>query len=165
VLEQLLGTPPPPPPANVSKLPEDDKKFDHVTLRQKLEQHRSDPACAGCHRRMDPPGFGLENYNAIGRWRDNENNKPLDTTATFPDGRKFTGVAELRKLLMQDKEKFSRTLCTRLLGYALGRGLEVEDQPTLLRLQETLRNNGYHSEALIMAIVKSYPFQYRRNAL
>ncbi len=163
VLEQLLGTPPPPPPPNVSKLPEDDKKFDHVTLRQKLEQHRADPACAGCHRRMDPPGFGLENYNAIGRWRDNENNKPLDTTATFPDGRKFTGVAELRKLLMQDKEKFTRTLCTRLLGFALGRGLEVEDQPTLLRLQETLRNNGYHSEALIMAIVKSYPFQYRRN--
>lgn len=164
VLEQLLGTPPPPPPPNVSKLPEDDRKIAGQTLRQKLEQHRADPACAGCHKRMDPPGFGLENYNAIGRWRDNENNKPLDTSATFPDGRKFNGVAELRKLLMQDKEKFTRNLCTKLLGYALGRGLEVEDQPTLLRLQETLRNNGCRSEALIVAIVKSYPFQYRRNA-
>jgi hypothetical protein len=154
VLEQILGTPPPPPPANVPKLPENDTDFKEKTVRQRFEKHRSQAVCAGCHSRLDPPGFGLENFNAIGQWRDNENGKPLDASGEMIDGRKFNGPAEFRKVLMQDKDKFIRTLCSRLLGYALNRGLEVRDQPVLLRLEESLRKNDYKSEALVMGIAR-----------
>jgi hypothetical protein len=160
VLEQLLGSPPPPPPPNVGQLPEDDRDLKgEVTLRKRLEAHRDKAACIGCHVRMDPLGFGLENFNAVGQWRDNENGKALDVGGVMPDGRAFNNPAEMRKVLMQEKGKFSRTLCSRLLGYALGRGLETVDQPTLLRLEETLRKSDYHSEALIIAVVQSYPFR------
>ncbi|QIF03251.1 DUF1592 domain-containing protein [Roseimicrobium sp. ORNL1] len=160
VLEQLLGSPPPPPPPNVGQLPEDDRDLKgEVTLRKRLEAHRDKAACIGCHVRMDPIGFGLENFNAVGQWRDNENGKALDVGGVMPDGRAFANPAELRKVLMQEKDKFSRTLCSRLLGYALGRGLETVDQPTLLRLEETLKKNDYRSEALIIGVVQSYPFR------
>ena len=163
VLEQLLGSPPPPPPPNVGQLPEDDRDLKgEVTLRKRLEAHRDKAACIGCHARMDPLGFGLENFNAVGQWRDNENGKPLDVGGMMPDGRAFNNPAEMRKVLMQEKDKFSRTLCSRLLGYALSRGLETVDQPTLLRLEETIRKNDYHSEALIIAVVQSYPFRMAR---
>lgn len=163
VLEQLLSAPPPPPPPNVGQLPDDDRAIKgDLTFRQRLEQHRAKPACAGCHARMDPLGFGLENFDAIGRWRGDENGKPLDASGLMPDGTRFTGPAEMRKVLLQEKEMFIRTLCSRLMGYALNRGLEVTDQPTLLRLEETLRKNDYRSEALIVALVQSHPFQHRR---
>lgn len=163
VLENLLSAPPPPPPANVGSLPEDDRSIKGgLTFRQSLEQHRNKPVCAGCHARMDPLGFGLENFNAIGQWRGDENGKPLDTTGELPDGRKFGTPAEMRKVLLQEKDKFSRTLCSRLMGYALSRGLEVSDQPTLLRLEQVLAKNDYHSEPLIIALVQSHPFRYRR---
>jgi hypothetical protein len=162
VLEQLLGTPPPPPPPNVGSLPEDDRSLKEQTLRQKLEAHGRKPNCAGCHVRMDPIGFALENFNAIGQWRDQENGKPLDVSGVLPGDRGFNGPAEMRKVLLTEKDKFIRTLCARMLGYALGRGLEIEDQSTLLRLEETLKKNDYRSEALIMAVVQSYPFRYRR---
>ncbi len=162
VLEQLLGTPAPPPPANVTKLPEDDRKLNNHTFRQVLEKHRSKEECMGCHSRMDPPGFGLENFNAIGQWRDNENGKPLDATGMMPDGQKFGTPAELRKILIGEKAKFIRIFCTRLLGYALGRGLEPYDQPTLLRLEQTLQQQGFKMEPLIIAVAQSYPFTHRK---
>jgi mono/diheme cytochrome c family protein len=163
VLEQLLSAPPPPPPPNVGELPEDDRALKgDLTFRQRLEQHRSKPACAGCHVRMDPLGFGLENFNAIGQWRSDENGKPLDASGRMPDGTQFSGPAEMRKVLLQEKAMFLRTVCARLLGYALNRGLEVEDHPTLLRLEEVLRKNDYRSEPLIIAVVQSYPFLHRR---
>ncbi len=162
VLEQLLGTPAPPPPAAVAKLPEDDRKLDTLTFRQTLEKHRSKVECMGCHSRMDPPGFGLENFNAIGEWRDNENGKPLDATGVMPDGQRFVTPAELRKVLLGEKAKFIRNFCTRLLGYALDRGLESYDQPTLLRLEQTLAQNGWHSEPLIVAVAQSFPFTHRK---
>jgi PAS domain-containing protein len=162
VLEEILGTPPPPPPPNVPKLPEDDRKLNEVTLRQRLEKHRSQPVCAGCHARLDPPGFALENFDSIGQWRDTENGKPIDANGITPDGRSFHGAEEFRKLLVQDKDKFIRVFCSRLLGYALNRGLEVHDQPTLLRLEETLTKNDYHCEPVIVALVKSYPFRWRK---
>lgn len=162
VLEQLLGTPAPPPPANVTKLPEDDRKLANLTFRQTLEQHRSKTECMGCHSRMDPPGFGLENFNAIGQWRDNENGKPLDATGVMPDGQKFGTPAELRKILVGEKAKYVRNFCIRLLGYALGRGLEPADQPTLLRLEQTLQQNGWKTEPLIIAVAQSYPFTHRK---
>ena len=162
VLETLLGTPPPPPPMNVSKLPEDNEAKKDTTLRQKLEAHRKDPACAGCHRRLDPPGFGLENFDGIGKWRDSDNGKPVDASGSLPDGQSFNGPQELRRVLLGEKDKFTRTVCSRLLGYALGRGLEPADQPTLLKLEEVLRKNDYRMEPLIVALVQSYPFRWRR---
>ena len=162
VLEQLLGTPPPPPPPNVGGLPEDDRTLKEGTLRQRLEAHRAKPVCAGCHVRMDPLGFGLENFNPIGQWRDDENGKPLDVSGSLPGDLRFNGPAEMRKVLMAEKDLFSRTFCSRLLGYALGHGLEVVDQPTLLKLEEVLKKNNYHSEPLIIALVKSYPFRWRK---
>lgn len=163
VLEQLLSAPPPPPPPNVGELPEDDRSIKgDLTFRQRLEQHRAKPVCAGCHARMDPLGFGLENFDAIGKWRNDENGKPLDASGLMPDGTAFAGPAEMRKVLMQEKDMFVRTLCSRLLGYALNRGLEVNDQPTLLRLEETLKQADYRSESLIIAVVQSFPFLHRR---
>jgi mono/diheme cytochrome c family protein len=162
VLEQLLGTPPPPPPPAVGELPTDDRDLKEATLRQKLEAHRNKPQCSGCHTRLDPPGFALENFDPMGRWRDNENGKPLDTKAEMPGGRDFATPAEFRKLLMDDKALFVRNFCTRLLGYALGRGIELHDQPSLLRLEQTLRDNDYHCEPLIIAVAKNPLFRSRR---
>ncbi|TLD72420.1 DUF1592 domain-containing protein [Phragmitibacter flavus] len=162
VLEQLMGTSPPPPPPDVGGLPEDDRKLKNGTLRQRLEAHRSKPACIGCHVRLDPPGFALENFSPTGQWRENENGKPLDTTGTMPGNRPFTTPAEFRQILMQDKDLFIRSLTTRLLGYALDRGLEVSDQPALLRLEKTLRDSNHHIEPLIIAITQSHPFLWRR---
>ncbi len=161
VLEQLLGTPPPPPPANVGQLPEDDRALKETTLRKRLEAHRNKPACAGCHTRLDPPGFALENFDAIGKWRDNENGKPLDATGVMPGGKAFGTPMEFRKLLMEEKALFIRSLCTRLLGYATGRTVELEDQPTLLRLEKVLRDNDYHTQPLIIGLVKSPAFRSR----
>lgn len=162
ILEQLLGTPPPPPPPNVGALPEDDRSLKETTLRKRLEAHRNKPACAGCHVRLDPPGFALENFDPIGKWRDNENGKPLDATGTMPGGKAFTTPAEFRRLLMEDKNLFVRSLCTRLLGYATGRTVELHDQPTLLRLEKVLRDADHRSEPLLIAVVKSLPFRSRQ---
>jgi hypothetical protein len=162
VLEQLMGTPPPPPPPNVGGLPEDDRNLKEGTLRQRLEAHRDKPACIGCHVRLDPPGFALENFSPTGQWRDNENGKPLDTSGDMPGNRPFTTPAEFRKILMHDKDLFVRSLTTRLLGYSLDRGLEVQDQPTLLRLEKILRDNHYHIEPLIIAVTQSHPFLWRK---
>lgn len=162
VLEQLLGTPAPPPPPSVAQLPEDDRNLKNLTFRQTLEKHRGKAECMGCHVRMDPPGFGLENFNAIGEWRDQENGKPVDATGQMPDGRKFSGPAELRKILLDDKAVFARNFCIRLLGYALGRGLEPADQPTVLRLEETLIKNDWRAEPLLIAVATSFPFTHRK---
>lgn len=161
VLEQLLGTPPPPPPANVGQLPEDDRALKETTLRKRLEAHRDKPACAGCHTRLDPPGFALENFDPIGKWRDNENGKPLDATGVMPGGRAFGTPQEFRRLLLEEKSLFIRSLCTRLLGYATGRTVELQDQPTLLRLEKVLREADFRTEPLIIAVVKSGTFRGR----
>ena len=161
ILEQLLGTPPPPPPPNVGQLPEDKKAAKATTLRQRLEAHRNKPVCAGCHARLDPPGFALENFDVIGKWRDSDNGKPIDATGTMTGGRNFATPAEFRRLLLEDKALFVRSLCTRLLGYATGRSVELHDQPTLLRLEKVLRDGDYRSEPLLIALVKSVPFRSR----
>ena len=162
VLEQLLGTPPPPPPPGVGELPKDDRDLKNVTLRERLEAHRNKPACSGCHTRLDPPGFALESFDSIGRWRQDENGKPLDTAGTLPGGGVFSNAADFRRLLLEEKALFVRCLCTRLLGYALGRSVEVSDQPTLLHLERTLREADYHAEPLLVAVVQSRLFRLRR---
>ena len=163
VLEQILGTPPPPPPPQVKSLPQDDVPVDGLTLRQQLEKHREKAECAACHEKMDPLGFGLENYDPIGRWRTQIGKTTVDASGVLPGGTSFTGPAELKQLLLARKDDFARNITEKALAYALGRGLEYYDMPTVKRIATTLAENDYRSSVLILEIAKSYPFQFRRN--
>jgi hypothetical protein len=162
VLENLLGTPPPPPPPNVPELDDKSRKL-AGTLRQQLEQHRANPTCASCHARMDPIGFGLENFNAIGAWRDKDGGAPVDAAGELASGDKFGGAVELTGLLAQKRRwEFLHCLADRTLTYALGRGTEYYDRPALDQIVERLEKNGDTFSALILAVTESFPFQYRR---
>ena len=163
LLEQLLGTTPPPPPPSVKSLPGDDKPRDGLTLRQQLEKHRADPACASCHKKMDPLGLGLENFDGIGQWRSEIAGSPVDASGLLASGEAFEGPAELRSLLLNQKDVFVRNLTEKMLSYALGRGLDYYDAPVVKRISKTIAAHGYRSSALIDGIVESFPFQYRRN--
>lgn len=162
VLEQILGTPPPPPPPDVPELEEEGEVVHGSTLRERLEQHRADPACANCHAKMDPIGFALENYNAIGafRWKDGE--LDIDTTAELPDGTVLHGAADLKQVVKDRKQQFLRCLTEKMLTYALGRGLEYYDRSTIDRIVTQLEAGGYRSSVMITEIVKSDPFRLRR---
>ncbi len=164
VLDEIFGTPPPPPPPLVESLPPDDKPRDGLSLRQRLEKHRSKAECATCHQRMDPLGFGLENFDAIGRWRTKIGNEPVDSSGVLTTGEQFQGPAELKKIMLEKKSLFIRNLSERMLAYALGRGLEFCDRPTLKNITKELAKNDYRSSTLILEIAKSYPFQYRRDS-
>jgi mono/diheme cytochrome c family protein len=161
VLENLLDTPPPPPPADVPPLNESAIGAT-VSMRQQLEQHRSNPACAGCHARMDPIGFGLENYDAIGRYRAAEGKFSIDSTGTLPNGKSFSGAAELKSILRDDPQIFTRALSVKLLTYALGRGLESYDRPAVDAIVSRVQQSNYRFSALVQAIVDSVPFEMRR---
>jgi mono/diheme cytochrome c family protein len=164
VLEDLLGTPPPPPPPNVAVLPPDDRPKDGMTFRQRLEKHRSKAECAACHANLDPLGFGLESFDAIGRLRTEIAGTPVDASGTLTTGENFRGPAELKQLLLQKKKDvFVRNLTRRMLSYALRRGLEYYDKSTVTQMMGALEAKGYRSTVLVTEIVKSYPFQYRRN--
>lgn len=166
VLDDVLGVPPPPPPPDVLQLPEDAKGDDGkpLTLRQRLEKHRADPTCAGCHARMDPIGFGLENFDAIGRWRDTEAGAPVDAAGVLVSGESFNGPAELKKVIATAKrEQFVRHLTEKLLAYALGRGIEYYDEAAVTQIVDALAKSDYRSTVLVAEIVKSYPFRYRGN--
>jgi hypothetical protein len=164
VLERVLGAPPPPPPPEVPELPKDDGKKDGLTFRQQLELHRKSPQCASCHNRMDPLGLGLENFDPIGRWRTEVAGSPVDSSGVTPAGESFQTPAELKKVLLSHKAEFVRNVTEKMLGYALGRGLEYYDQPTVQAICDSLQKNDDRSSTLILEIVKSYPFRYRRNA-
>jgi mono/diheme cytochrome c family protein len=161
VLEQLLGTPPPPPPPNVPQL-EDAKRQLTGTLRQRMTQHRVDPACANCHAKMDPIGFAFENYDAIGAFRTKDEGLPIDPSGTLPDGKSFKGPAELKQILKGKKELFCRCLTEKMLTYALGRGVEYYDRPTVEHVNAALAKNDYRFSVLVTEIVKSDPFRLRR---
>jgi mono/diheme cytochrome c family protein len=163
VLEEILGTPPPPPPPDAGGLPAEDAPKNGLTFRQRLEEHRKKPQCVGCHSRMDPLGFGLENFDAIGRWRTAIGAEPVDASGVMPTGEKFSGPSELKQVLLARKDEFARNVTERMLAYALGRGLEYYDMPTVQRITEKLRADGYRVSTLVMEVAKSYPFQYRRN--
>ena len=162
VLEQILGSPPPPPPPDVPELEEDHEAITGTTLRERLEQHREDPACANCHAKMDPIGFALENYNAIGAFRTKEGELEIDTIAELPDGTAFDGIADLKLIIKDRKQQFVRCLTEKMLTYALGRGLEYYDRQTVDRIVTQLETEGYRSSVLITEIVKSDPFRLRR---
>jgi hypothetical protein len=148
----------------VKSLPPDDSPVDGLSLRQRLEKHREQPECAACHVRMDPLGFGLENFDPIGRWRTRIGDQPVDASGVLPGGEKFEGPSELKKILLGRKEEFVRNVTQKMLAYAIGRGLEYYDAPTVKSIGKTLAENDYRSSVLISEIVKSYPFRYRRNA-
>jgi hypothetical protein len=163
VLENLLDTSPPPPPPNVPQLEPPSRHGDQRSLREQMERHRDDPSCASCHKLMDPIGFGLENFDASGAWRDLEKGKPIDSSGELIGGKKFTGVDELRKVLVDDhRPDFHRSVASKLLTYALGRGLDWYDKPALDRIVSDTEKAGGSSRALIRAVIDSAPFQYRR---
>ena len=160
VLENLLGAPPPPPPDTVPELSES-KLGENISLRVRLEQHRADPNCSGCHNLMDPIGFGLESYNAVGAWRTHDGDVPIDTSGVLPDGRSFQGAKDLKQILKSQSEAFTRNLTEKLLTYALGRGLERTDATTVDHIVDRTTANDYRFSTLVMEIVMSDPFQMR----
>ena len=161
VLETLLGKELPPPPPNAGDLPEPTPATEGLTLRQRFEQHRDSPQCAACHDRIDPIGYGLENYDAIGRWRvTDENERTLDTVGELPNGEHFNGPAELKDILLRRKETFARTVTERMLAFALGRPLAYYDEPTIRAVTEAVIESDYRPSVLIEQIVLSYPFHY-----
>ncbi|MSO46168.1 MAG: DUF1592 domain-containing protein [Acidobacteria bacterium] len=162
VMENILGTPPPPPPANVPSLKEAHEDGKVLTMRQRLEQHRTNPVCASCHNQMDPLGFALENFDGIGQWRTSEVNVPVDSSGVLPDGTAFRGPSELRTVLRRRPEEFVATLNERLLTYALGRSVEYFDLPVVRAIMRDAAPGGYRWSSLVLGIVKSTPFQMRR---
>ena len=163
ILENVFGTPPPPPPPDVPSLPQSDAPKEGLTLRQRLEKHRTKTECAGCHSRMDPLGFGLENFDPVGRWRDQIGGVTVDASGTLAGGVHFTGPIELKRQIMAQKDVFARNLTEKMLGYALGRGIEPYDAPAVNRIAAALARDNYRSSTLILEVVRSYPFQYRQN--
>src|SRR5258708_3667725 len=161
VLQNVLGAPPPPPPADVPPLDEE-AVGSKGSLRQAPEKHRSNAVCASCHSRMDVLGFGLENYDAVGKWRTQDGKFPVDSSGTLPNGKSFASPAELRVLLKGELPEFSRCLIEKMLTYSLGRGLERYDTRTVDEINRKLEASGYQFQALIHEIVRSVPFQLRR---
>ena len=160
VLENLLGTPPPPPPDNVPSLNESNVGTE-VSLRQRLEQHRRDPSCSPCHNVMDPIGFGLENYDAVGAWRTMDGKFPIEASGTLPDGHTFSGSKALKSILKGQSDQFVRNVTEKLLTYSLGRGLERFDRPTVDAISRRVAADGYKFSALVLEVVKSAPFRLK----
>jgi hypothetical protein len=161
VLTNILGTPPPPPPANVPPL--DEKPGKAVSMRDRMEQHRANPACAGCHKLMDPIGLALENFDGIGRWRTADNGTRINPSEVLSDGTEVDGPAALRQALVARPEQFVGTMTEGLLTYALGRGTGPEDMPVVRSILKEAARHEYRFSALVLGIVKSVPFQMRRS--
>jgi hypothetical protein len=155
----LLGEPPPPPP-NVPAL-DDNTVSALLPVRERLAQHRADPACASCHEIMDPVGFGLDNYDAVGRWRVRETGQTIAAAGTLPDGSQFTGVQGLEQALLKRPELFVSTLTEKLLTFALGRGIEYYDAPAVRKVVADAQHHDYRFSRIILGIVASTPFQMR----
>jgi hypothetical protein len=163
ILDNILGVPPPPPPAVVPALKENSGVGKSVSIRERMAEHRDSPACSGCHQLMDPVGFSLESYDAVGRWRTSEDGKPIDVAGSLPDGSKFDGVSGLQKALLAHPEVFVTTLTEKLLTYALGRGVEYYDAPAIRKVVRQARSNDFRFSSLILGIASSTPFQMRRS--
>jgi len=161
VLQSLVGDPPPPPPADVPAL-KDNTVNSLLSIRDRLQQHRADAACAGCHQQMDPVGFSLENYDAVGRWRQADAGQPIDATGGLDAADEFTGVSGLEQALLQRPELFVRTLTEKLLTFGLGRGIEYYDAPAVRQIVRDARKDNYRFSRLILGIVSSTPFQMRK---
>jgi mono/diheme cytochrome c family protein len=158
LLANLLGAPPPPPPPNVPSLKDPGQDGQPRSLRQRMEIHRKNPACASCHQRMDPLGFALENFDALGKWRTESDGAPIDATGSLPDGTQFEGIAGLRKLIASHQEDFVRTFSEKLLAYAIGRGIELSDMPAIRKIARDAAQEDNRWSAVIWGIVTSPPF-------
>jgi hypothetical protein len=164
VLEQVLGEHVPPPPPNVPPLEKQEQKtIENLTLRQRTELHRTDAVCANCHKTLDPIGFGLENFDAIGRWRDRDDaGGAIDAAGALPGGKHFASPKELKAIIAARKGDLARNVTEKLLAYALCRQLEGYDEVVVDQLMETIAKDGYRMQTLISEIVTSYPFTHRR---
>jgi hypothetical protein len=162
ILENVLGTPPPPPPPNVPALKENGATGKLLSMRERMNAHRNNPVCASCHARMDPLGFALENFDAIGRWRSfAEGGQAIDASGAMPDGTRFNGPAELRQVLAQHPEQFVTVLTEKLLIYALGRGLEPSDASAIRRVVRGAARDQYRFASIVTGLVSSTPFRMR----
>ena len=163
VLEHILGAPPPPPPPDVPALPDRGEGGQLASVRERLEQHRENPVCASCHARMDPLGFALEHFDAIGKWRAaGEAGTAIDARGVFPDGTEFDGLAGLKTVLLSEHEQFVQTVAEKLTTYALGRGVQYYDMPAVRRIIREAADDDYTWSSLVLGIVRSIPFQMRR---
>ena len=162
ILSNLLGIPPPPPPGPVPALKEEHKAAQALSMRERMAEHRANAACAGCHKLMDPVGFAMENYDAVGRRRDVLDGKPVDASGGLPDGSKFEGVAGLEQAILRHPAAFASTFSEKLMTYALGRGTEPFDGPALRKVVTEAEKNDYRFSSFILGIVNSTPFTYRR---
>jgi hypothetical protein len=162
ILDNILGEPPPPPPPGAGDLRDDHEGVPAGSLRQRLERHRANPDCASCHHRMDPLGFGLENFDAVGAWRDRDGASLIDATGTLPGGQPFNGPAQLRASLKARPDAFARCLVEKLLTYALGRGIERRDRRAVSEIVRKIARKDYRFSALVLAVVQSDLFQERK---
>jgi hypothetical protein len=156
ILENILGSPPPPPPPNVPPLNDNAETSAH-SLREQLEKHRADRACASCHARIDPLGFSLEQFDAIGRFR-----ADADASGTLPDGTPIDGLDGLKKVVLDRRDEFIECLASKMLTYALGRGLESYDQPAVRAIRRRAEANDYRFSSLVLGVVNSVPFRMRK---
>ena len=164
VLENLLNSAPPPPPPNVPALKTEGSEAGKVlSMREAMIQHRANPACAGCHARMDPIGFAMENFDAVGKWRDRDSGNPIDASGVFPDGTKFNGMSGLKKALLAHPEEFVTTVTEKVLMYAIGRNLQYYDAPSVRAIVTEAARNNYTFSSLVLGAVKSSPFQMRES--
>ncbi|MEN8725723.1 MAG: DUF1592 domain-containing protein [Lentimonas sp.] len=163
VLDHLLGDPPLPPPMDVEQLPANDTSLKTLTFRETINEHRDNPDCRACHAQIDPLGFGLENFDAIGRWRTTQNGAPLDTSGVTPDGEEFSGPVELKELLFSRKDQFTRNMVEKFLSYALGRELTPYDRAVTRSITNKVQADDGSMHSLVMAIVTSHPFLNRQN--
>ena len=164
ILENILSNPPPPPPPNVPALKtEANDTGQPLTMRQAMVAHRANPVCASCHARMDPIGFAMDNFDAVGRWRDSEAGQPIDASGVLPEGTRFNGVAELKKALLRHPEQFIRTVAEKLLMYGISRNVQYFDQPAVRAIVRQAAPGNYSFASLVLGVVKSAPFQMRKS--
>lgn len=161
ILDNILGMPPKPPPPDVPQLKEKSESGELESLRERVAAHRENPQCAGCHNYLDPLGFALEEFDAIGRWRDNDEGQPIDASGNLADGAEFDGALELQHALSQRPEWFVQTVCEKMLIYALGRGLQAYDAPAVRKIVKQAARDDYRFSAVVQGIVTSTPFRMR----
>jgi uncharacterized protein DUF1588/uncharacterized protein DUF1585 len=164
LLDTILGAPPAPPPPDIPGLPSGGKNENALSVRERTERHRTNPACAGCHARIDPLGFALENFDAIGKWRTHEGGKPIDASGALADGSRVEGVVGLRALVLSEPDEFVRRMTEKLLTYALGRAVESYDMPAIRKIVREAAPEQYRWSSIIRGVVRSEPFRRRRSA-
>ena len=163
ILESIYGTPPPPPPPDAGTIKEQKKGAEPKTFRELMALHATQPACASCHRRIDPLGFALENYDAVGAWRDAQGGRPVDAAALLPTGERFDGLPGLKQVLARTRDAFVRNMIEQMMAYALGRDVQDGDECAVREIQAAVAKADHRFSALVIAIAKSFPMQYRQN--